>query len=486
MVTVRKPGTHSTPGRTVAQAQPPRLRPAATAAEGGPPAKVPHLVADESALIATAAVHSNHLISGSHRLDPLKPSSSDVLSMERYLLNGLPASAAVDSEGYRTYKGRYFVNLEQGGVVLVRKIAGTATCRAHLATELAPGPVLMLDPATLTWKPAPLMALADIGNGLTMSAPDAAITPSQRPLAAMDRQAEAGHDRQNAENHAPIAVDEGLNDRFETTMAAGEVVIARGLKQFPADQAALVRAELQAVERIYADAQAALRANYSDIDTLLASYFGSAHAAVKSRFIDALTRGQALAAEYQGTWGESKIIGVQSNNKSHQGWVNLDDFHGRVFINLTHLEKDRLSILLGHEFLHTARISRFKSVGPSTRDFFYLNDKAQRSLKRSLPVYDSSWRGVSEVIMQGGLTLDYLKAFGMTYTNFIAGVREHSGVAGINDIETALILFNASPAVRAQMAARNADSIICAADDLQRLHRARVADAELLANLFDS
>jgi nucleotide-binding universal stress UspA family protein len=429
-------------------------------------------------------VHSNHLISDNHRLDPLKSSNSDVLPMERYLLNGLPASAAVDSDGYRTYKGRYFVNLEQGGVVLVRKIPGTATCRAQLATELAPGPLLILDRATLTWKPAPLVPLTDIPNGLTMNPPDAAITSRERPLAAIDDPADA--DRQNAENHAPTAVHEGLNDRFETTMAAGDVVIARGLKQFPATEAALVRSEIQAVERIYADAQAALRANYTDIDTLLASYFGSAHAMVKPRFIEALTRGQALAAEYQGAWGESKIIGVQSNNKSRQGWVNLDDFHGRVFINLTHLEKDRLSILLGHEFLHTARISRFKSIGPSLRDFFYLNDKAQRSLKRSLPVYDSSWRGVSEVIMQGRLTLDYLQAFGMTYTNFIAGVREHSGVAGIHDIETALILFNASPAVRAQMAARNADSIICAADDLQRLHRARVAAAELLANLVHS
>ena len=490
MVVIRKPGTHSSSAGSPTATGSPSVRRSGSFADG-PAAKAPRLSlngeAESMTAPDTATLQSNSPITITPVQAPIKPLNSDVRSLDRYVLMTLAAAPEVDDQGFWAHKGNHYVNLAQGGVVLVRKIPGTHRCRARLASELAPGPFLVLDRETMTWKLEPSLPLSDIGNTVDLSARanSSQNQPHDNAHDATGAQAAAGHDRQDAENPLPAAVHDGKNDRFETAMAAGEVMVARGLMQFPVEQAAIVRSELLAVERIFTDAHFAIRANYLEINGVLASYFGSAHEVIKPLLIDALQRGQSLSAEYRGVWGENKINGVQSSHQLRQGWMNPDDFHGRIFINLSHVLENTLRLLLGHEFLHTTRISRFNSIGPSARDFVYLDARAQSSLNRPLPGHDSEWRGISEVIMQGGLTVDYLNAFGTNLPWFIAGVREHSGVAGVQDIDTALILFNSSPAVRAQMAARNADSIICAARDLQRLHQAHLADDEWLKSLVN-
>ncbi|CAI8912988.1 Protein kinase domain-containing protein [Pseudomonas sp. IT-347P] len=490
MVVVRKTGTHSSSPRPAADTVSPPVRRSGSSADG-PPVKVAHLsINGESETITTSDATrrpSTPAITVTALQTPIKSLNADVRSLERYVLTTLAATPEVNAQGFWTYKGNHYVNLVQGGVVQVRQAPGTDRCRARLASELAPGPLLVLDRQTMAWALAPSQPLSDIGNAVDFSV--RAHSPEHQPRAkvqgAPDDPSDAGHHRPDAENEVPIAVHDGQNDRFETAMTEGEVLAARGLRQFPEEKAAIVRSELLAVERIFTDAQSAIRANYGETDKVLASYFGSAHRIIKSRLIDALQRGQSLSAEYQGVWGVNKINGVLSSTELRQGWMNPDDFHGRIFINLSEIRDNTLRVLLGHEFLHTARISRFKSIGPSTRDYFYLDIRAQSSLNRPVPAHDSEWRGISEVIMQGGLTLDYLNAFGINLSWFVAGVREHSGVAGVQDIDTALILFNSSAAVRAQMAARNADSIICAAHDLQRLHQAHLADDEWLKSLVN-
>ena len=141
---------------------------------------------------------------------------------------------------------------------------------------------------------------------------------------------------------------------------------------------------------------------------------------------------------------------------------------------------------LGHEMLHTNRIDRFKAVGPNAADFFYL-DASMRSLLGAEPqtIYDVAERGVSEVIMRGGLTVDYLNAFSNQHDSFLFRISDYLGIGDDLDLKTAVKLFNANPLMRAQMAANNADSIIYAAKSMQVLHRAKTEYAWLDSLIHD-
>lgn len=64
---------------------------------------------------------------------------------------GLPDA---DAQGFRTFKGRQYVDVPGGAIVQVGRDPQTGLYRARLATELTPsGPVLLLDPGSRLWLP---------------------------------------------------------------------------------------------------------------------------------------------------------------------------------------------------------------------------------------------------------------------------------------------------------------------------------------------
>ncbi|WP_236195510.1 hypothetical protein [Pseudomonas glycinae] len=471
MVIGRKPHVTPSHARFAPDATRPRTRPGDTLSIEAPAIKVartsPALEKDPAMPVsADAAVTITGL--------PLAENTSIrsvVMSLEKYRLRlprGLPAA---DTQGIRRFKGREFVDIAAGEIVQVRQDVVTGEYRATLPSEQsASGPRLVLDQRTMIWKAEQLSILADIGNAMSARSDSELI--GLKPSIGRDATAAQGR------------LYEGRDDRFERQTSLTVTIVARGLSQFEPRHAATLRTELHATHQIFSDARNGLAANYAEVADVFKGFFGTQHALIKAKFADCLSRGEALSKEYQGPWGMEKFVGV-AFDQDRRAWMFQFDFHGRLFISLNHLQTGDFAAVLGHEMLHTNRVNRFKSVGPGALDFFYLDARMGNALSRPVPVYDMAERGVSEVIMQGGMTVAYLDGFTSDHSRFTAGVREALGLAEKLDVQTAVDLFNAHPTVRTSLASSNADSIIYAATSLQALHLARIADSQLLESLLN-
>jgi Leucine-rich repeat (LRR) protein len=72
--------------------------------------------------------------------------------LRHYRLTAASTLPEVDAEGLRTYKGRQYVDVADGGVVLVSKDPETGLYRARLPSESKPsGPALLRDPDSAKW-----------------------------------------------------------------------------------------------------------------------------------------------------------------------------------------------------------------------------------------------------------------------------------------------------------------------------------------------
>ncbi|WP_143492430.1 MULTISPECIES: hypothetical protein [unclassified Pseudomonas] len=397
---------------------------------------------------------------------------SVVMSLENYRLRLPSRLPAADIWGIRRFKGREFVDVAPGEIVQVRLDISSGQYRATLASEqFASGPRLVLDRRTMIWGAEQLSILPEVGNVMS-SRPD--LDPSG-PKPSIEKNVPPG----------PGKLYEGRDDIFERRASQTVKIVARGLKQFTPSDSASLRAELSATRLIFSDANHGIAMNYVEAAGIFQGYFGEHHALVKERLTDCLSRGEALSKEYQGPWGLDKFVGVEFD-QDRRAWMYSMDFHGRFFISLNHLQAGDFAAVLGHEMLHTNRVNRFTSVGPGALDFFYLDARMGKALDRPVPVYDIAEQGVSEIIMQGGLTLAYLDGFTSDHSSFTTGVRDSLGLPGRLEVRTAVDLFNAHSAVRTWMAANNADSIIYAAKSLQALHRGRTADSQLLSSLLNN
>jgi insecticidal toxin complex protein TccC len=279
---------------------------------------------------------------------------------------------------------------------------------------------------------------------------------------------------------------EGVGDEVERSIPSGGVIVARGLEQFHSEHKTIIRSELIETERMFYGAQRALHSNFTENSSILQSYFGPAYGTIESKLLDSWARGEGLSKEYQGRWGEAKFLGYTADRK-YQARVDIEDFHGRLIINVFHIKAGSLPTLLGHEMLHLNRVNRFVSVGPSALDHFYIGPSAHWALGSPRKNFDLPERGISEIIMQGGLTVDYLNDFTKDHDEFITAVGEYFGRAdsGI-DIDTAVYFFNKSPSLRAKMASENADSLVFSAKSMYQLNQSRLADSQLFYSLLRS
>ncbi|MBC8998057.1 hypothetical protein IAI51_16135 [Pseudomonas sp. N40(2020)] len=384
-----------------------------------------------------------------------------IKTLERYSLRAPANLPAANAQGLRVFKNRNYVDIAPGEIVLVRETGIAGEYRAALVSESAAlGPALFFDPRSKIWSLERPRPLPDPGKVIDIDI-DQLIREVRTDYAEKNR------------------VHTGNDDSFEYTAAQEGTLVARGLKQFSPEQAAIIRSELKAVESIFSDANHVIGLKYPDADAVYKSFFGADHRAVMPRFTDAVGRGLALSREYQGVWGGEKFIGVDADNNS-AAWMYKRDFHGRLFINRNYMQPGLLSLSLGHEMLHTNRVDRFQAIGPNAADYFYLDSRLGRLLDGdSLAVYDVPERGVSEAIMRGGLTVDYLKSFSDDHDAFLFGVSDYLGIGDDLDLQAAVDLFNANPQMRAHLAVNNADSLICAAKSMQVLHQSKAQYAWL-------
>jgi len=380
------------------------------------------------------------------------PIFADVL--ERYRLKPPAHLPQAGPDGIMRIANRQFVRIADDVIVQVRQDGKSGMYRATRASERsASGPVLFQDHRTLLW-------------GL-----EAVVVPDAATEAVVVAPARAHQ-----------ALYEGHADKFEKEATSRAVIVARGLGDFSQEHAAIVRSELKAIEQVFTDAANALALNYREVAGIVQQYFGSAEPGVAAKFAAVLSRAQGLSREYQGPWGEGKFVAIDAAD-NNRAWVNRADFHGRIFVNVQFL-KAGIGAVFGHEMLHLNRINRFTGVGANAADFFYLDPGGGRYLGKPVGVFDIAEQGISEAIMRGGLTVEYLRAFTDDHRYLIAGVQEYLALEKQIDVHTAVDLFNASPSLRTELALRNADSLVWAARSLQKLHHARAADSQLLSELL--
>ncbi|WP_297844364.1 RHS repeat domain-containing protein [Pseudomonas sp.] len=279
---------------------------------------------------------------------------------------------------------------------------------------------------------------------------------------------------------------EGMNDIFEQGWtSAGHTIIARGLDQFPPNDAATVRSALSKTEGIYQDALNMINTYPQESASVMRSYFGYDHSKVTPVVVNTWGKTRGLLSEYQGPWGDGKFVGVESD--SALGFVNQLDFHGRIALNLKTLNSDEFTVTLGHEVSHLAYVHGFTNVGPSTEDYFYLFEK---KLKKLVSVnrdsrYDDPHQFVSDIIMGAGLTLDYLSMSPWIIPEFIAAVAAvHCGPESITTVDEAISAFNRNTYVSAALASNNADSLALAAHGLHRTYQRKAANASLFNELL--
>lgn len=76
----------------------------------------------------------------------------DAPGLQQYLIPSPSALPQADAEGFRTFKGRQYADIQGGGTVLLAIDPQTGLHRARLASELQPsGPALAIDPASNHW-----------------------------------------------------------------------------------------------------------------------------------------------------------------------------------------------------------------------------------------------------------------------------------------------------------------------------------------------
>ena len=473
-VIVRKPPKPNPPNPGSTDPGPVHLRPGSPSNSDGPAAKIPRPALPDKTADAETGGDS------SRQTTPPPPAiiisdlpvavetrlHSDVMQVLNYRFlppNSLPPA---DGHGIRTFLGRQFVDLAEGWVVQVRRDTVTGAYRATQASELgASGPPLFLDRVTMTWRPAEPDPSSGDGHKIDIDVD--LLVQTVRNGSMEDPEISAGR-----------------TDTIESFLPAGAVVFARGLRQFPAEQAAVTYSELKAAELMFSEAKQAVDLNYIEAKVVIESYFGSRHEVATDRFYDSLSRGASLANEYQGEWGVDKFMCVDLD-VYHQALVHKNDARGRIFIILENI-KEGFHTVLGHEMLHVSRVSGFDSVSPGAVDYFYLRPEVLHTLKVPTSAHDIPERGVSEIIMQGGLTVEYLQITRIYEAQFINAVSEYSGVPNVFNIQTAVDFFNANPVIRAEMASRNNDSIVFAAKSMQQLHQARVADSQLFNSLINA
>jgi len=268
---------------------------------------------------------------------------------------------------------------------------------------------------------------------------------------------------------------EGDEDE-RSILLEGEIVY-RGLEQFQPEQARIIRSELFEMERMFYEARIALYSSLAESSIVFNSFFGPSYRNIIGKFEDSWRRAEHLSREYQGHWGGAKFIGLKAA-KDLVASVDVADFYGRVAINVSHISSGSLRMVIGHELLHLNRVNRFVGIGPGALDNFYLSAKAKWTSGANVANYELQQQRISEIIMQGSLTVEYLAAFTDDHVDFIESVEQYIGLASSKmDIESAVSLFNSTPGLRADMASKNADSLVFAAKVMQQTYRASIINS---------
>ena len=113
-------------------------------------------------------------------------------------------------------------------------------------------------------------------------------------------------------------------------------------------------------------------------------------------------------------------------------------------------------------------------------DNFYLGNLYPFLLGSSAAPDNITHQDISELILSGGLTVEYMDTFPGSGSDFTRTVESYMGIAGAGvSLSDAVSLFNSDPDLRAEMSVKNADSVAYSAKSLNSLYRARQSNGRM-------
>ncbi|MCP1420223.1 insecticidal toxin complex protein TccC [Pseudomonas laurylsulfativorans] len=278
---------------------------------------------------------------------------------------------------------------------------------------------------------------------------------------------------------------EGENDLIEHThLVRGHQIVARGLEAFQREHAEIVRTTLQHIGQMFGSAEIMLRHHPVESSSVLESHFGPQYRSVVNKLVENFSAGRHLAEEYQSKGG--KFLGVVMGDNIYAE-VNKIDPHGRIALNVSKIDSGLFEITLGHELLHLGSVNNILVVGPYLSDHYYLSRDTPGFLGELGARYEQREQAVSEKIVQGGLTVEYMTAFAGVANDFVSTLDKWSEVPGtVSNISSAVDRFNANATVRAHVSANNADSVVFAASALHQMRNPGYAGSRLLNSLLET
>lgn len=274
---------------------------------------------------------------------------------------------------------------------------------------------------------------------------------------------------------------EGKNDDFEARLISSKMIIlARGLSEFTHSQADTIRAQVQEAEIIYEGAQQAVYSNLQGGKNVLQSYFGPSYKIVVTKLLSYFASGEVLARHYKGVAGDGKFVGAISIDAPFTAMVAPADNYGRVVVDMDFVSNRELPAVLAHELSHLIRVDGINVVGAGTMDNFYLGNLYPFLLGSSAAPDNITHQDISELILSGGLTVEYMDTFPGSGSDFTRTVESYMGIAGAGvSLSDAVSLFNSDPDLRAEMSVKNADSVAYSAKSLNSLYRARQSNGRM-------
>ncbi|RON05343.1 type IV secretion protein Rhs [Pseudomonas brassicacearum] len=279
---------------------------------------------------------------------------------------------------------------------------------------------------------------------------------------------------------------QGRDDESERKITSkGGKIIARGLEQFSPEYSNSIMSGLVEVESVYSGALAALNMQLSGSSKILQDYFGPRYSMITDNLMYFWGRGASLANDYQTPLGQSKFVGavMESESSAH---VDPEDVHGRVVLNMKNIQYLPMVHILAHELMHVSQVDEVGNFVLGAVDYFYLNGSAAPAPGVNAVHHADPHQRLSEVIMQGGLTVEYLKGSTSPPEYFIAAVAEASGLIDIPiELDFAVGYFNGDDMLRARVGASNPDNIAYAAKSMNDLLRSKSEGSQLFLSLLN-
>lgn len=238
-------------------------------------------------------------------------------------------------------------------------------------------------------------------------------------------------------------------------------VLKRGLAQFdPADRNKV----LQAIQTAREILDKVTQPGEALFAREMQSFFGPEYRGKLGDIKETWRRTNQLLKEYDSPYpGHDKLYRVTENKMNALAHIKRNDFQGGLFFHDLFFENfvpnETRAATIIHELSHLCRASQARSVGAGTQDFFYLiytkpmDDSLKITFEGKLAGSDliDTIGLFNEIAIKEQLNIISVNNTSMTFLD--------QGCRGSLTREEAIERFNKSPSLRAQVAAKNADSI---------------------------